>query len=166
MTRSTPFIASNGVKIQGGDSLLIHDAGASASEARMMTIQARKTEALREFFQRPTAPRVVHILKPITGSAARIRVPFIIDFPETGEKIAGDTDVIQTGDRVYIETVAGGRVILCNKVDPSEAENDYDAIRAEVMRIEAFSLPLASRSTDAAAALVHAYVSAGRPEWG
>lgn len=45
------FVASNGVEISGGASLFIKDKKARDSEARMMTIQHRKTQALREYFE-------------------------------------------------------------------------------------------------------------------
>lgn len=45
-----PFVASNGIEIFGGDDIFITDKKARNSESRMMTIQRRKTQALREYF--------------------------------------------------------------------------------------------------------------------
>lgn len=45
-----PFVASNGIEIHGGEDIFITDKKAKKSESRMMTIQARKTQALREYF--------------------------------------------------------------------------------------------------------------------
>ena len=49
---SEGFVASNGIKVdeREKDGLFLHDSGAGSSEARMMQIQARKTQALREYF--------------------------------------------------------------------------------------------------------------------
>lgn len=44
------FVASNGIEISGGVDLFIKDPKARDSEARMMSIQWRKTQALREYF--------------------------------------------------------------------------------------------------------------------
>ena len=50
---SEGFVASNGIKVdeREKDGLFLHDSGAGTYEARMMQIQARKTRALREYFQ-------------------------------------------------------------------------------------------------------------------
>lgn len=49
---SEGFVASNGIKVdeREKDGLFLHDSGAGTYEARMMQIQARKTQALREYF--------------------------------------------------------------------------------------------------------------------
>lgn len=50
MELNKPFVASNGIEIFGGESIFLTDKGARKSEARMMSIQMRKTQALREYF--------------------------------------------------------------------------------------------------------------------
>lgn len=111
------------------------------------------------------APQIVHIQNPISDFSARIRVPFRIEQTDTGRILAGHSDVIETADRVWVETSVEGEVVSSNKLDPNIAENEYDVVREEVLRIDPFQLPVTSQQTEAAAAVVHAYVSAGRPEW-
>ena len=100
-----------------------------------------------------------------------IRVPFEIDYADGAASmtVGGMTVVSHAGDRVWVETVievdAAERNVLCHKLDPNERENDFDVVVAEVEQIEPFTLPVTTNDLDLVAAVVHAYVINGRPEW-
>lgn len=111
------------------------------------------------------APQHLHFQPAVNDSPDRVRVKFAITRPDSDSLVQGRVEVVQSGDRVQIETYVMGIPIFSNKIDPNVSENDFDVLRAELAHIAALTIPLTSRSTDAAAAVAHAYVSAGRPEW-
>ena len=79
--------------------------------------------------------------------------------------VSGVTMVTDAVDRVWAETAIDGRVVLSHKLDPNDSANDFDVVVAEVSRIEEFALPITTDDLDGIAAVVHAYVINGRPEW-
>lgn len=108
---------------------------------------------------------LVH-LQPARVDGSRIDVPFRLEQPDIDSSVVGLAQITDTGHRVWVETSIDGRVILSGKLEPNNPENDFDVLRAETSRIEAFTLPLPITSLDGVAAVLHAYVSGGRPEWG
>lgn len=87
------------------------------------------------------------------------------DVARADGRVSGVTMVTDAVDRVWAETAIDGRVILSHKLDPNESDNDFDAVMEEVSRIQEFALPVMTNDLDAIAAVAHAYVINGRPEW-
>ncbi|WP_311245354.1 MULTISPECIES: hypothetical protein [unclassified Microbacterium] len=113
------------------------------------------------------APQHLHIQPAVNDSPGSVLVEFAIVRPHDSVPLPGRTEVIRSGDRVWVETTVNGQTLFSNKLDPNDGMNNFDVLRAELAHIEeAFVIPLTSRSTDGAAAIAHAYVSGGRPEWG
>lgn len=109
---------------------------------------------------------LAHILPAIVVDESQIQIPFRIERTGGGAPEQGLTAYTLSGERVWAETMVDGAVIVSAKLNPGEPANDFAVLRVETSRIEQLSLPMTTDDTEAIAAVVHAYITNGRPAWG
>lgn len=96
----------------------------------------------------------------------QVQVPFTITSPSGSPVASGLFAYTRSGERVWAETAVDGNCVVSHKLDPNEPMNDFAVVAQETSLITALALPITTAEIDGIAAVVHAYITNGRPEWG